>query len=76
MLIGAILAAAMPLFHVMGAGGIFAGQLARAGGGFLFVWTLHAMGVTGLLSLILSAGGLWSMWRKHRGRDIPSKPLV
>src|SRR5258708_24420493 len=47
MLIGALFAMGMPILHVnLGPAGIFSGQLAKAGGGFLFVWALHAMGVT------------------------------
>ena len=32
---------------------------------FLFVWTLHALSVTGMFSLILSARGLWSRVNLH-----------
>jgi hypothetical protein len=63
MLVGSLLAAGMPVIHVMGAGGVFRGQIARSSPAFLFVWTLHALGVTGLFSLILSARGLWSLRR-------------
>jgi hypothetical protein len=76
MLIGALLGTAMPVIHVMlGPGGVFSGQLVNSGGGFLFVWTLHAMGVTGMFSLILSARGLWSLQRDQRKRNTPSKSL-
>ena len=47
--------------HVMGAGGIFRGQIARSSPAFLFVWTLHALGVMGMFSLILSVRALWSL---------------
>ena len=63
MLVGSVLALGMPILHVMAPAGIFRGQLARSGPAFLFVWTLHAMGVTGMLSLILSVQGLWSLRR-------------
>ena len=63
MLVGSLLALLMPVAHVMGAGGIFRGQIARSSPAFLFVWTLHALGVTGMFSLILSVRGLWSMRR-------------
>ena len=63
MLVGSLLAAGMPVIHVMGAGGVFRGQIARSSPAFLFVWTLHALGVTGMFSLILSARGLWSLRR-------------
>lgn len=67
MLIGSLLAAGMPVMHVMGATGIFHVQLVQPDRGFWFVWTLHALGVTGLFSLILSAQGLWS-WRRDHDR--------
>lgn len=53
MMIGGILALGMPVIHVKAAAGMFAGVLAKGNGDFLFVWTLHALGVTGMLSLIL-----------------------
>ncbi len=63
MLIGSLLGLGMPIVHVMGAAGIFRGEIARSSPAFLFVWTLHAMGVTGMFSLILSVRGLWSLRR-------------
>ena len=63
MLVGALLALLMPVAHVIGAGGIFRWQIARSGPSFLFVWTLHAIGVTGMFSLILSVRGLWNLRR-------------
>ena len=64
MLIGSLLAIMMPAMHVIGPAGPFTGTLTRAGDPYLFVWTLHAIGVTGLFSLILAAQGLWNL----RGR--------
>ncbi len=67
MLVGSLIAAGMPVIHAMGAGGVFRGQIAKSSPAFLFVWTLHALGVTGLFSLILSARGLWSpQWGQSR----------
>ena len=63
MLVGSLLASGMPVIHVMGAGGVFRGQIAKSSPAFLFVWTLHALGVTGIFSRILSARGLWSLQR-------------
>ena len=63
MLVGSLIALAVPVIHVMGAGGIFRGQIAKSSPAFLFVWTLHALVVTGLFSLILSVRGLWSLRR-------------
>jgi hypothetical protein len=63
MLVGSLIALAMPVFHVMGAGGVFHGAIAKSSPAFLFVWTLHALGVTGMFSLILSARELWGLRR-------------
>jgi len=40
----------------------FGAQVARVpSGGFFFVWTMIALGVTALFSLILSASALWKL---------------
>src|SRR5437667_71069 len=44
---------------MMGAG--VGGEIAKASGAFFFVWTLLALGVTAIFSLILSVRGLWSL---------------
>ncbi len=67
MLIGSLLAVGMPVIHVKAAAGFFGGQIANRPDAFWFVWTLHALGVTGMFSLILSAQGLWS-WRRDHDR--------
>lgn len=55
-LLGSLLAIGIPVFHMKGAGvGV---AVARSSGAFFFVWTLLALGVTGLFSLILSVRGL------------------
>jgi len=63
MLVGSLLGLGMPVIHVMAAAGIFRGQLAKSNGDFLFVWTLHMLGLISLFSLVLSVRGLWSMRR-------------
>jgi hypothetical protein len=35
------------------------GTMAKSSGAFSFIWTLIALGVTALFSVILSARGLW-----------------
>lgn len=60
-LLGSLLAASMPVIHMTGAG--VGGALAKSSGAFFFVWTLLALGVTGLFSVILSARGLWNLQR-------------
>ena len=62
MLVGSLIAAGMPVIHMMGAGSV----KARTHGAF-FVWTLMALGVTGIFSLILSVRGLWRpQWGESR----------
>ncbi|MGZ8378787.1 MAG: hypothetical protein ACXW61_00150 [Gemmatirosa sp.] len=51
-----ILAAGMPVLHTVGGP-------RSAGRGFFFVWTLLALGASGVFSAVLSARGLWSMTR-------------
>lgn len=63
MLVGSILSAGMPVIHVIGPKGIFAGEFAKYSGAFLFFWTFFVLGVSGMLSLILSVRGLWSLRR-------------
>ena len=64
MLVGSILTLLMPVVHVMAPGGIFHGAIARSSPAFLFVWTLHAMGVMGIFCFILSVLELWSLRRR------------
>ena len=63
MLVGSLLAVGMPVAHVIGPAGIFHGAIARSSPAFLFVWTLHALGVLGLFAFILAVRGLWSLRR-------------
>src|SRR4029079_9858561 len=60
LLLGSLLGAGIPVIHMKGAG---VGVIAKSSGGFFFVWTLLALGVTSVFSLILSARGLWSLRR-------------
>ena len=67
MLLGSLLALAVPVLHMKGKGVGVASGIATSSGGFRFVWTLIALGVIGLFSAILSARGLWSLqWGQSR----------
>lgn len=59
MLLMSLLSLAVPVIHMKGKGVGVASGIANSSGGFFFVWTLIALGVTGLFSVILSARGLW-----------------
>jgi hypothetical protein len=61
MLLGALLSLAVPVLHMMGKGVGVGGPIAKSSGALFFVWTLIAIGVTSLFSVILSARGLWSL---------------
>jgi hypothetical protein len=56
MLLGGIFAAAMPFLHMTGSG---YPAIAKSSGGFFFIWTLIAVGVSGTLAVILAVRALW-----------------
>ena len=60
-LLGSLLGSAVPVIHFMGAGGVVGGEIAKSSGALFFVWTLVALGVNAVFSVILSARGLWSL---------------
>ena len=66
LLLGSLLGLVVPVIHMMGKGVGAGSRIANSSGAFFFVWTLIAIGVTALLSIILSLRGLWSM-RRGRG---------
>ena len=73
LLIGSLLGSAVPVIHMRGTGVGVASGIANSSGGFFFVWTLIALGVTALFSVILSGRGLWSL---RRGQPRESKPIL
>jgi len=62
-LLASLLGMVVPVVHMKGAG--VGGAIAQSNGAFFFIWTLLALGVTALFSVILSARGLWEhlAWR-------------
>ena len=62
-LILSLLSLVIPAVHMRGAG--VGGAIAKSGGGFFFVWTLMALGVTALFSAMLAARGLWRRGRRQ-----------
>ena len=64
-LLGGLFSLVVPIAHMKGKGVGVTSSIANSSGHFFFVWTLIAIGVTGLFSAILSARGLWSLpWRR------------
>ncbi|MGE0464641.1 MAG: hypothetical protein AB7Q16_25015 [Vicinamibacterales bacterium] len=66
MFLGSLLASGVPVVHMTGAG-LVGGRIANSSGVFFWVWTLLALGMTGIFSAILSACGPWSL-RTSRSR--------
>ena len=58
--LGSLLGAVVPVIHMKGNG---VGAIAKTSGGFFFVFTLLALGVTSVFSLVLSVCGLWGLRR-------------
>jgi hypothetical protein len=63
LLLVSLLELIVPVIHMKGAG--VGGAIAKSDEAFFFIWTLLALGVTALFSVILSARGLWEHlpWR-------------
>jgi hypothetical protein len=67
LLLGSLLGLAVPVIHMMGKGVGVGSNIANSSGAFFFVWTLLALGVTALFSVILSVRGLWNpQWGQLR----------
>jgi len=64
MLLGSLLGLLVPMAHMRRAG-IVGGRIVNSSGIFFWVWTLLALGVTSLFSVVLSARGLWSLRRRQ-----------
>jgi hypothetical protein len=60
MLLGGLLGLCVPIAHMRGRG---LGVIAKSSGGFFSSWTVIAIGVTALVSVILSIHGLWMLKR-------------
>jgi len=56
LLLGAILALTIPILHMRGAGV----GVKRTEGAYFFVWTLYALGMTGMFGIVLSTRALWN----------------
>jgi hypothetical protein len=61
LLVLSLLASGLPVVHMTGSG--LDGGIAETGGAFFFAWTLLALSVTAIVSVVLSARGLWALRR-------------
>lgn len=63
LLLGGIVAIAMPVIHL---NGHFPPEFATSDGAYRFVWTLYAVGTTGSLTVILALRELLGSWPVRR----------
>ena len=64
-LLGSLAGLVIFLTHLTGTGGLAGITIGKLSGAFFFVWTLLTLAVVSLLSLTLSAHGLWSLLRSN-----------
>jgi len=64
-LVASLLGLLVPIIHMKGAG--VGGAIAKSSGGFFFIWTLFALSVTSLFSVMLAARALWEQLRGRTG---------
>jgi len=62
-LLMSLLGLCVPVLHMRGAG--VGAHLGKYSGDFFFIWTMLAIGVTALFSVILSVRGLWALRGGH-----------
>jgi hypothetical protein len=65
LLLLSILGSIVPVIHMRGAG-LVGGRIANSTGKFFWVWTLIALGVSAMFSVVLSARELWKLRRSDR----------
>jgi len=71
---GSLLGAYVPYLHFGAAAGVAGGRVAQYSGAFFWVWTLLALGVCAVFTLILSAQGLWKLERSRFRKPEPKSP--
>lgn len=66
-LLGSILGTVIPLAHMRGAG-LVGGRIVNSSGIHFWVWTMLALQVTAIFSLIVSVQGLWRLRRRRQSQ--------
>jgi hypothetical protein len=64
-LLGSLLGCLVPVIHLKGAG--VGGAIAKSSGALFFIWTLIALGVSSLFSVVLCVYGLWRQLSSRAG---------
>lgn len=66
MLLGSLLGMFVPYVHMGGKGVGMGSRIAGTHGGFFFIWTLIAIGITAMFTAVLTLHGLWRLpWRRR-----------
>ena len=68
LLVVSLLELVITVIHMKGAG--VGGAIAKSNGAFFFIWTLLALGVTALFSVVLTARGLWEHSSPRRSGSV------
>ena len=71
-LLGSLLGILVLIAHLRGAG-LVGGRIANSSGKLFWVWTLLALGMASLFSVILTVRGLWSLRRNPKSPTLPAK---
>lgn len=66
MLLGSLVGLIIFFAHLTASGGLAGIEIGKLSGVFFFVWTLFALAVLSLVSLTVSAHGLWTSLRPER----------
>ena len=73
-LLASLLGAYVPVVHFRLAGGAVGRGIATSSGALFWVWTLIALGVCSVFSVILSAQGLWKLqWGRSRKPELKTR---
>jgi hypothetical protein len=73
-LLGSLLGAYVPYIHFKAAAGVVGRGIATSSGALFWVWTLLAIGVCAVFSVILSAHELWKLqWGRSRKPELESR---
>lgn len=70
-LLFSFLASVIPVLHIQGPG-MVGGRIEGSSGMLFWVWTLLGLGVTAILSFVLSAHGLWSLRQSAAAGEVRS----
>ena len=70
-LLFSLLSSGVPVIHMMNRGVGIHSKIGYSHGAFFFVWTLIAIAVIGVFSVVVSAYGLWNLpWRRSTSSNI------